>query len=451
VNLPTASVRLRLAIAFAAAMAFLLAVFSAGVFLLVRARLHSDVEAHARQDLSVVASTLTENPDDAGEIEEHGLVDLYTVRRGGTNVHTSDAWSKHGLPDPPPPIAEGSSTILEGGDGHAFVALRGGLPDGLEWAVAEDREPARKSLATLAWILAASLPVAIAAGFAGGWILSGRLLAPVRSMADAAEGITQERLAERLPVGNAADEFGRLATVVNAMLARIEDAFERLRRFTSDASHELRTPLTAIRIVGESALVETRDAAGYRQTISSILEETDRLTAMIEDLLVLAREDSDAYRSRFEPVDLGKLAKDVADVLRPVSDESGQKLSCAAESEVLVRGDRTILRQAIVNLVDNAIRYTPKGGAIELFVRSQDGTGEIVVADTGPGIAPEHREKVFERFYRIEQDRSRSTGGAGLGLPIARWAIDLHGGRLDLESEVGRGSRFRIRIPRAAS
>jgi heavy metal sensor kinase len=269
-------------------------------------------------------------------------------------------------------------------------------------------------------------------------------------MAEAAEGITQERLADRLPVENPADEFGRLATVVNAMLARIEDAFERLRRFTSDASHELRTPLTAIRIVGEASLVETRDAAGYRQTISSILEETDRLTAMIEDLLVLAREDSKTYRSRFEAVDLGKLASDVADVLRPVSEESGQALACEAEPEVLVRGDRTILRQAIVNLVDNAIRYTPRGGSIELRVHAEDGAAEVSVADSGPGIAPEHREKVFERFYRIETDRSRVTGGAGLGLPIARWAVDLHGGRLDLESEIGRGSTFRIRMPRMA-
>jgi len=300
-------------------------------------------------------------------------------------------------------------------------------------------------------MLAAGLPAAILAGFAGGWFLSGRVLAPIRAMADAAEGITQERLADRLPVGNPEDEFGRLATVVNAMLGRIEDAFERLRRFTSDASHELRTPLTAIRIVGEGALVEPRDAAGYRQTISSILEEADRLTAMIEDLLLLAREDSDAYRGRFEPVDLGGLASDVADVLRPVSDECGQTLGCSAEPEVLVRGDRTILRQAIVNLVDNAIRYTPRGGAIELRVRARDGAGEVVVADSGPGIAPEHREKVFERFYRIEKDRSRSTGGAGLGLPIARWAVDLHGGRLDLESEVGRGSTFRIRVPRIVS
>jgi heavy metal sensor kinase len=449
VNLRPASVRLRIATAFAAALGLLLAAFSAGVFLLVRARLFEDLASRARQDLGIVASTLSENPDDAGEIEEHGLVDLYTVRSGGEVLHTSDAWTRHGLPDALPTRTEGPPEVLEGSDGHAFVVLRGGA-DPLEWAVAEDREPARASLATLAWILAASLPVAIAAGFAGGWILSGRLLAPVRAMADAAEGITQERLADRLPVGTPGDEFGRLATVINAMLARIEDAFERLRRFTSDASHELRTPLTAIRIVGEGALVEPRDVAGYRRTISSILEETDRLTAMVEDLLVLAREDSDAYRARFEPVDLGSLATDVADVLRPVSDEGGQTLSCAAEPKVLVRGDRTILRQAIVNLVDNAIRYTPRGGTIELRVRAEDGAGEIVVADTGPGIAPEHREKVFERFYRVEKDRSRSTGGAGLGLPIARWAVDLHGGRLDLESAVGRGSTFTIRIPRMA-
>ena len=446
-RLPAASVRLRIAAAFAVALAILLGAFSAGVYVLVRAKLFREVEARTRQDLAIVGSTLAENPDDAGEIEEHGLVDLYTARRGEEELHTSDAWSRHGLPARASFVQDGPPIVIRGTDGHAFVVL-GGSSDALAWTVAEDREPAERSLATLAWILALGLPVAIAGGFAGGFVLSGRLLAPVRAMAAAAEGITDRRLAERLPVRNPTDEFGRLATVVNAMLGRIEDAFDRLRRFTSDASHELRTPLASMRAVGEAALSGPNDSPGYRRTISSMLEETDRLAALVEDLLLLAREDSEAYRSRFESVDMGKLAADVADVLRPVSEESGQALTCAAEPKVLVRGDRTILRQAIVNLVDNAIRYTPRGGAIELRVRAEDGAAEVLVGDTGPGIAPEHRERVFERFYRIETDRSRATGGAGLGLPIARWAVDLHGGTLELESEVGRGSTFRIRMPR---
>jgi len=445
-------VRLRLAITFAAALAILIAAFSVGVYALVRANLLGQLDARARQDLSIVESTLAENPEDAPEIEEHGLVERFTVQRGGAPLHTSAAWARSGIPLPASPGSDSIERRWRSEDGHAFLVLSGRIgsdQDSLECSVAEDEAPARSSLATLRLILALALPAATAAGFGAGWFLTGRFLSPVRVMAQAAGRINEQRLSERLPVESASDEFGSLAVVVNEMLARIEDAFERLRRFTSDASHELRTPLTALRTVGEGALGAPLSSQRYRQTIASMLEEADRMTALVEDLLLLAREDSGTYRSTFETVDLGRLAGDVAETLRPVSDERGQVLACQVEPDVIVRGDPTILRQAIVNLVDNAIRYTPPGGSIDLRVRADDGAAEVLVRDSGPGIAPEHREKVFERFYRVDRGRSRSTGGAGLGLPIARWAVELHGGRVGLESEVGQGSMFRIRIPRA--
>ncbi len=449
------SVRLRLALAFAGALAVLLAAFSAGVYALVRANLLKGIEEHTRAELGIAARMFEGDPEDLADLDERGLVLLYCASRGSETVRASPAWTRLGLSAAPAPPGETTLVHSRTPDGGRYaVAAREIEVSGekLTLAAAESEEPVRRSLATLAAILLVAFPAAIAAAFVGGSFLVRRLLAPVGAMAAAASRITAERLSERLPVEDPADEFGRLATVVNGSLARIEDAFERLRRFTSDASHELRTPLTALRSVGEIALRERRTSEAYRDTIASMLEESDRLTRLVEGLLVLTREDSETYRARFAPLDLGELVREVVDVLRVLAEERGQDLRVFVHGNVAVHGDRTTLRQAIFNLVDNAIKYTPREGSIRVDVRARgDAEAAIEIADSGPGIAPEHRQRIFERFYRIELDRSRATGGAGLGLPIARWAIDLHGGTIQLETEEGKGSTFGIRIPRGAS
>jgi len=319
-------------------------------------------------------------------------------------------------------------------------------------AAAIEESPLRDTLWTLAVILATGIPFAIALAIGGGYFLAGHVLSPVAAMAGRAREITAESLAKRLPVDNAQDEFGQLATVFNDTLSRLEDAFERLRRFTADASHELRTPLTAMRSVGEVALRNPLEAAAYRDVIGSMLEEVDRLTRLVESLLILTRADSGKFQLAPERLDLGALAGHVIDQLRILADEKQQRLSLEAAMHVHAMGDAALIHHALMNLIHNAIKYTPNCGAVTVEVSAM-GSGQAVieVRDTGPGVPAVHRERIFDRFYRVDASRSREEGGVGLGLAIARWAIEANSGRIDLVSDGRNGSSFRVLLPAAAN
>jgi signal transduction histidine kinase len=212
----------------------------------------------------------------------------------------------------------------------------------------------------------------------------------------------------------------------------------------------LRTPLTAIRSVGEVGLRERRGHAEYREMIGSILEETERLTAMVDSLLLLSRADEGKTDLRPEPMSLDDLANEVAADLAVLAEEKRQEVRVEVSAVVTVVADRPAVRQAAINLLDNAIKYSPDGAVIRLVVRQDGPSAVLEVIDDGPGIAPEHLPHVFERFYRADKARSRASGSAGLGLSIARWAIDANGGRIEVESEVSRGSVFRIVLPAAS-
>jgi heavy metal sensor kinase len=291
------------------------------------------------------------------------------------------------------------------------------------------------------------IPFAAGLAVAGGYFLAGRVLSPVGAMAQKAREITAESLAKRLPVDNAQDEFGRLATVFNDTLSRLQDAFERLRRFTADASHELRTPLTAMRSVGEVALQNRLDAVAYRDVIGSMLEEVDRLTRLVESLLILTRADSGKIKLAPEALDLGRLVGHVTEQLRVLADEKQQELTLRAPIRVHAKGDAALIRHALMNLVHNAIKYTPNGGTITVEVNATGGRAVIEVRDTGPGIPAAHRDRIFDRFYRVDPSRSREEGGVGLGLAIARWAVEANGGQIELASEGTNGSLFRVILP----
>lgn len=338
-----------------------------------------------------------------------------------------------------------------GEDGHRYrILIDGGISEGSQFrvAVARDEETVRHAIASLAWVIGAGFPAALLLAVLGGYLLAGRLLAPVGAMARKANEITAERLAERLPVENADDEFGRLATAFNDVLARLESSFERLKRFTADASHELRTPLTALRSVGEVALRDEHDSAAYRETIGSMLEEADRLARLVDSLLTLTRADAGRADLRRESVNVGELAQETVEFLRVLSEERSQKLSLRVEGDVKAVADRTTLRQALVNLLDNAIKYTPLGGHVSVAVcRSVGHEAVIEVSDSGPGVAAEEQRRIFERFYRIDKARSREDGGVGLGLAIVRSCIEANDGRIEVDSSVGEGSTFRIVLP----
>jgi heavy metal sensor kinase len=292
------------------------------------------------------------------------------------------------------------------------------------------------------------LPLAVLLAVVGGWFVARRSLAPVGTMAARAGEISASSLSQRLPVANPHDELGRLAAVFNQTLQRLENSFAELRRFAADASHELRTPLTALQAEGEVALNNARDPEQFRQSIGAMLEEAQRLQDLVESLLTLARAEADQQPLQRAPVELSALTREVVESLRILAEEKRQQLAVELPGEILVTGDAALLRDALINLVHNAIRYTPAGGRITVCCSRRDREALVEVADTGEGIAPEHHEKVFERFYRVDKARSRAEGGAGLGLAIAKLAIERHGGRIELESASGQGgSTFRIVLP----
>lgn len=306
--------------------------------------------------------------------------------------------------------------------------------------------PARRQIRSLwARIVVISLGILILGGL-GGIALTHRLMGPLGRMAMHARRITAEQLHERLDVRAAGEELEQLGDAFNATLARLEASFAQLRRFTADASHEIRTPLTVLRSVGEVALQGDKSEAEYREVIGAMLEEVDRLSRLADDLLAIARAEAGQKSYKFESVDLWLLAGEVVEQLGVLAEERGQSLSVDGEPTA-IDGDRLSLRQALVNLVDNAIKYSPEGARVTVRVRGNAEFATLAVDDEGPGIAPEHAEKIFERFYRVDRSRAREIGGTGLGLSLVKLTAEAHGGKAEVASTVGRGSTFKIIFP----
>lgn len=291
------------------------------------------------------------------------------------------------------------------------------------------------------------LPVVLAAAGFAGYGLVRRALGPIEQMARRAQEITPQRLHERLPNDDADDELGQLARVFNETLGRLEQAFEQLRRFTSDASHELRTPLAAIRSVGEVGLQKDGSRAEYRDTIGSMLEEVNRLTSLIDNLLTISRADTGSLQLQLAAVPVMELAREAAALFEVLIEEKSLSFVLTGDESAEVQGDRLFLRQALVNVLHNAVKYSPVGGTI--FVRVQRSANEVAVEieDSGPGVPAEDRERIFDRFYRVDKARWRESGGAGLGLSITRWVVEAHGGKIGLDGATKAGCLFRIQIP----
>jgi heavy metal sensor kinase len=299
-------------------------------------------------------------------------------------------------------------------------------------------------------VLLLGFPIALLLAGVGGYALARKALAPIDRMAIQTQKISAERLTDRLSVENPDDELGKLASVFNAMLARLQAAFDQLRRFTADASHELRTPLTAIRSVGEVALQEQKSPAEYRDVIGSMLEEVDRLTRLVESLLTLSRADAGHVQLQRMDMSLLALAREASSMVEVLAEEKGQRMEIDGDAGLIVSVDRLVLRQGIVNLLDNAIKYSPRNTPILVHVGfAAAGQASLDITDEGPGIPSEHQPYVFDRFYRVDQARTREWGGTGLGLAITRWAVEAHGGEIDLTSKLGTGTTFHVSLPLA--
>jgi two-component system OmpR family sensor kinase len=282
------------------------------------------------------------------------------------------------------------------------------------------------------------------------WTLAGRLLQPIDQMVNDVEAISDGRsLHRRIPVEDLGDEIGRLGTTLNAMIARLETSFAALRRFTADASHELKTPLTVLRADIERAMTTPQGGTDQLVALEEGLQETTRMADLVESLLTLARADEGRFDLHREAVEMESLVREVAETANILGEAAGLMVSMPVLQHVAVLGDRVRLRQLFLNLVTNAIKYTARGGKVDLTLESSDGAAVFTVRDTGIGIAGADLPFIFDRFWRVDRVRSRGgeRGGVGLGLAISQWIAQAHGGSINVSSRLGRGSSFAVTIP----
>ncbi|MFC5301842.1 sensor histidine kinase [Azospira restricta] len=463
----TLGIRTRLAVGYAATLSLLLFVYAVFVYAAAYERLSIEVDHRLDQEVEIAERSLFVDAShrliwrpSAASPDFQTLPNMLWIdvhRADASLLHRSLGGYARGRPvEPlafePRPSGFFSDTLADGT--HLRILQRTVEVDG-EHAivrVAYDEEQIRRDLAAFLLVLAIGIPLAVlAAGLTGYW-LAGRALVPVARMTAEARAITAEHLDVRLPVPAAADDLQRLATTFNDLFARLERSFEQLRRFTADASHELRTPLTVIRSVGEVGLREPHSETEYRDIIGTMLEEVDRLTLLTTLLLEITRAEGGRVAMTREPIDLRELVEDAAGLLGVLAEEGRVRMERdLPAAPVPVRGDWTMLRQALVNLLDNAIKHSPPDAVVAITCRWRPDAAEIGVADQGPGIPAQELPHIFERFHRVDAARSRTPGdrrgGFGLGLAIARQAVEAHGGRIEVESEPGRGSRFRIVLP----
>jgi len=305
-----------------------------------------------------------------------------------------------------------------------------------------------RMLAQLAWLLLGITLLAGAGSFVGGWWLARRVVRPVHEIIDQAEAIEAGTLGQRIRADADSQEYERLIRVLNSMLARLEASFEAQRRFTADASHELRSPLTALKGEIELALRRERDGKEYRRVLESNLEEVDRLARLADDLLTLARADAGAMRPRMQATDAARRVRAVAERLRTAADRKGVRIGVDAPVSVDAFLDPSLFDRLLWNLVENAIKHSPESGTVGVHVRRSEDELVIDVEDDGPGIRPEERERIFDRFYRADEARTASgDGGAGLGLSIVRAIVDVHAGRIEVGDGPRGGALFRVILP----
>jgi heavy metal sensor kinase len=291
-----------------------------------------------------------------------------------------------------------------------------------------------------------ALPIILVFGTLGGWVLARRSLSPIGYIAVKAQSITSQNLSERLIVRGTGDEMDDLIRTINAMIARLESSFKRMAEFTADASHELKTPLCAMRGEAEVLLLKERKAEEYQEGLAHFIEQFDHLNQMINDLILLSKLDTTEVALKMAPLRLDLLIKDLCNFFQVLAEQKNIALEIGTLEEVTVIGDEIRLQQLFTNLIDNAIKYTTQG-AIRVAAKKDEDAVAIKIVDTGMGIPEEEREKIFKRFYRMDKSRSRETGGVGLGLSIAEWVVHAHHGRIEVDSEINRGSTFTVYLP----
>jgi heavy metal sensor kinase len=456
------TLRARLALSVTALILAFLAAFGGGIYFTLSRSLYTEVEDNLSLSADQVLASLyedngslqmlTQDPN-ATHLAEFSAftqrgVTLIVLAAEGEILESVGPYRKDPVPVSPAHLKPAFQTIRET-DQHDPIRvyilpiLEGGHV--LGWIQSmQSLGAAEETLDRLrTMLLVGTGLLSLLAGFAG-YFWAARALTPINEITDAARRISTEDLSARLDLPDTGDEVSRLANTFNEMLGRIESGFARERQFTSDASHELRTPLTAMKTILNFIRDGERPTEEYRQALDDLAEETDRLQALVENLLQLARGEQ-GLKLHKEEIDLSLLLADVADSLRPLAEDKNLTLICDLPASLIISADTDHLIRLIVNLLDNAIKYTERG-TVTLSARETEGNAIIEVNDTGIGIPPEHIPHIFKRLYTV--DPARSSGGAGLGLSIARQIVQAHGGRIEAQSEVGKGSAFTVYLPK---
>lgn len=330
----------------------------------------------------------------------------------------------------------------------AAVSAPSGKNFVIEAGVSKDiiNDPLRGML----FILGIVLPIIVGVAIGGGYLLIRQALRPVELMTQSAERITSNNLTERLPDPATGDEIERLSISLNKMIDRLEKAFLHITQFSADASHELRTPLTIMHCDLETVIQKPRMPDDVRDILGSALGETERLAKIVDGLLSISRFDAGEALMEKSKLDLSALTLATVEQMRLLAEDKGITLSCKIKDQIEVEGDSARLKQVVVNLLDNAIKYTPEWGKITVAVSAINNTAALEVTDTGIGISADSMPHIFERFYRTDKARSRQMGGCGLGLSIVKSICKAHGGNVQVKSMEGRGSCFRLELPLAS-
>ena len=412
------------------------------------------LSSQSQQDTTTEREGRNESEEDYtiwNKIYEHSLLNskkqfVYVMDRRGRVFYKSFNMGEDTLPSPPDlkpyqvKVVEtvlGSQKIRLAAMNTKFYEIRVAYP-------VEEINDVRQSLFAIFLVL---IPIVLAISIFGGYFLAKQSLKPVEEITRTTRKITATNLRERIRVKNPEDEIGRLTETLNDMIGRLEASIEQVQQFSLDASHELRTPLTIMRGEIELALRGNRKGASYKKTLASLLEEVLRMTSIIEGLILLAKADSGTVKLEKKPTRLDSLAGEVKEDAEILAEQKKISVSISKLDEVTVLGDSVRLRQLMLNLVDNAIKYTPEGGRITLSLEKTNGNARFSVEDTGVGIPPADIKKIFDRFYRVDKSRSRLPDGLGLGLAISKWVAEAHGGSLRAQSTVGAGSKFTVTIP----
>jgi len=304
----------------------------------------------------------------------------------------------------------------------------------------------RKNLTHFKGNLLAALPILLILGSFGGWVLARRSLAPIGYIASKAESISSQNLGDRLTLRGTGDEMDELIYTINEMISRLEGSFKRMAEFTADASHELKTPLCAMRGEAEVLLLRERKPEEYQESLARFIDQFDHLNQMINDLILLSKFDTTQVELKTNSLRLDLLMEDLCHFFKVLAEQKNIALEIGPMEEITVIGDKMRLQQLFTNLIDNAIKYTSKG-SIRVTVERSERAALVRIKDTGIGIPKEEQEKIFTRFYRMEKSRSKETGGVGLGLSIVEWIVHAHHGRIEVDSELNKGSTFTVYLP----